>query len=461
VGRAPDPTRRRRRLAPVAAAVVALAGLAVLTAGLFSSAAASNRLATMGLGVILLFVGVALSARWFVRPLASAVGWPLERLFSEPGLLARENAMRSPARTATTAAALMVGLGLVVFVAVFADGLKTSITGSVDKLISADVIVRGQSNFVPLPEATSRAVRSARGVGIAADVYVDQVQVNGHPSSANTDVIGGIEPGQFPLVYRARWIAGTPADIFSRLRVGTALIEEQFAKTHHIAVGQRFSILTPSGARANLLAIGEYRDPQVMQGVMISVDQFRAVSSNRDPWVIMARRANGTSADAARDSVTAALAPFPTAKAQSQAQYKDSINAQLNQFVYLLYALLAMSVVISLFGIANSLFLSIHERTREFGLLRAVGATRRQVREIVRLESVITAVIGGLLGTVVGVAFAWLVTQALGDLGLGFWVPVAQLVGFLILAVLVGFAAAAIPARRGARVSVMTALQTE
>jgi putative ABC transport system permease protein len=438
-----------------------LVGIAVLTAGLFSSAAASNRLATMGVGVVLLFVGVALSARWFVRPLASAVGWPLERLFAEPGLLARENAMRSPGRTATTAAALMVGLGLVVFVAVFADGLKTSITGSLDRLISADVMVRGQSNFIPLPEATSQVVRKTPGVGTAADVYVDQVEVNGHPSSSTTDVIAGIQPGQFPTVYRANWINDTPADIFTRLRVGTALIEEQFAKTHDVAVGQTFDILTPSGGKARLLAIGEYRDPQLMQGMMISVDQFRAVSSNRDPWLIMVRRADGTTADAVRKSVKAALKPFPIARAQSQAQYRDAINQELNQFVYLLYALLAMSVVISLFGIANSLFLSIHERTREFGLLRAVGATRRQVREIVRLESVITAVIGGLLGTVVGVAFAWLVTQALGDLGLGFSIPVGELVGFLLLAVLVGIAAAAIPARRGARVSVMTALQTE
>jgi putative ABC transport system permease protein len=133
----------------------------------------------------------------------------------------------------------------------------------------------------------------------------------------------------------------------------------------------------------------------------------------------------------------------------------------VDQLVYLLYALLAMSLVISLFGIANSLFLSIHERTREFGLLRAIGATRAQVRRVVRYESVITAIIGGLLGIAIGLLFGYLMTAALADLGLGFSVPVAQLAGFLVLAVVVGVLAAVVPARRGARIDVLEALHEE
>jgi putative ABC transport system permease protein len=146
---------------------------------------------------------------------------------------------------------------------------------------------------------------------------------------------------------------------------------------------------------------------------------------------------------------------------EDREDYTAAITDQLNQFVYLLYALLAMSVIISLFGIANSLFLSIHERTREFGLLRAIGATRAQVRRMVRYESVITAVIGGLLGTVVGLIFAFLVTQSLGDLGLGFTIPGVQLVVFLLLAVVVGIVAAVVPARRGARLQVLEAMRAE
>ena len=157
--------------------------------------------------------------------------------------------------------------------------------------------------------------------------------------------------------------------------------------------------------------------------------------------------------------IAAALDRFPTAEVRSDAQYRDLINEQVNQIVYLLYALLAMSLVISLFGIANSLFLAVHERTREFGLLRAVGATRRQVRRIVRYESVITAVIGALLGTAIGIFFAALATAALGDLGLEFALPLGQLALFLVLAVVVGVIGAAVPARRAARIDVLDAMR--
>jgi putative ABC transport system permease protein len=159
--------------------------------------------------------------------------------------------------------------------------------------------------------------------------------------------------------------------------------------------------------------------------------------------------------------IEVALERFPLAEVESHDGFIDALTKQFNQFVYLLYALLAMSVVISLFGIANSLFLSIHERTREFGLLRAVGMTRGQVRQMVRYESVITAVIGGLLGTVIGVLFAFLVTESLGDLGLGFSPPLGQLLVFLLLAVVVGVVAAVAPARRGARLQVLDALHAE
>ena len=196
-------------------------------------------------------------------------------------------------------------------------------------------------------------------------------------------------------------------------------------------------------------------------GSIVPQDLFTRISAARDPWIIFAATRGGVTTDVAERRVETALADFPSAAVDSQAEYSDAVSDQLNQFVYLLYALLAMSVVISLFGIANSLFLSIHERTREFGLLRAVGATRSQVRQMVRYESVITAVIGGLLGTAVGLLFALLVTESLGDLGLEFVPPLGQLLIFLALAVVVGVVAAVVPARRGARLEVLAALRAE
>ena len=218
---------------------------------------------------------------------------------------------------------------------------------------------------------------------------------------------------------------------------------------------------TPTGARVHLQAIGEYRDPMLLQGLVTDQQTFERASAMVDPFSYLIKISDRTDPAAVRRGVTDAMRQFPAAKVQSTDEYRADIAAQLDQMVYLLYALLAMSVVISLFGIANSLFLSIHERTREFGLLRAIGATRAQVRRIVRYESVITAFIGGLLGIGIGLLFGYLMTAALADLGLAFSVPFGQLAGFLVLAVVVGVLAAVVPARRGARIDVLDALHQE
>jgi putative ABC transport system permease protein len=458
-----QPSRRARRLAPWLAAVVSAGGLALLLSGLFGDGPATARMASMAGGAVLVFVGIALIARHIVRPVAALVGWPIERAFHTPGRLARENAMRNPGRTATTSSALMVGLGLVVFVAVFAAGMKATVNSSFDRLLTSDLIVTNES-FEPLPNQAGEAISGIPGIRAVTPQFVDQVQVNGEPVDSTVDVLNGIEPAQLSPVYAFEWLHGGTDGLLARLSrslAPAALVEEQFAKTHGIALGEDFIVQTATGARVHLKAIGEYRDPMLMQGVVVDDATFARASSITDPFTYLIRISDRTDPAAVRRAVTHALADFPAAKVQTTQQYRDDIGAQLDQSVYMLYALLAMSVIISLFGIANSLFLSIHERTREFGLLRAIGATRTQVRRVVRYESVITAVIGGLLGIAIGLLFGYLMTAALADLGLTFSVPVAQLAGFLVLAVVVGVLAAVVPARRGARVDVLDALHQE
>ena len=194
---------------------------------------------------------------------------------------------------------------------------------------------------------------------------------------------------------------------------------------------------------------------------MVDVAQFHALSAIDDPLAFYVRLLPGHDATAIEPAVKAAVRPFPAAKVRTLAEYNRWLTNQLDRIVYLLYALLAMSVVISMFGIANSLFLSIHERTRELGMLRAVGATASQVRRMVRYESVITSLIGGVLGTVVGIAFAWLTTFAIKDLGVGFTLPAAQLLVFVVLAVVVGALGAIAPARRAARLDILDAIHSE
>jgi putative ABC transport system permease protein len=456
----PQPSRRARRLAPWIAGVVSLLGLGMLLTGLFGGGSATARMGSMAGGAVLVFVGIALVARHIVRPVAALAGWPLERAFHTPGRLARENAMRNPGRTATTSSALMVGLALVVFVAVFAAGMKATVNGSFDRLLTSDLIVTSQS-MEPLPNDAGDALAGVPGIRAVTPQFVDQIQVNDEPSDAVVDIINGVEPAHLRFVWAFEWREGGSDELLDRLTGSSALVEEQFAKTHGIEIGEDFIVQTPTGARVHLQALGEYRDPMLMQGLVVEQRTFARASALVDPYAYYIKRSDRTDPAAVRRAVDEALAEYPAAKVQTTDEYRDAIGARLDQMVYLLYALLAMSVVISLFGIANSLFLSIHERTREFGLLRAIGATRTQVRRVVRYESVITALIGGLLGIGIGLLFGYLMTAALADLGLSFSIPVVQLVGFLILAVAVGILAAVVPARRGARIDVLDALHQE
>jgi putative ABC transport system permease protein len=452
-----QPSRRARRLAPWIAGLVSLVGLAGLVQGLFGAGPATARLGAMAGGSVLIFVGISLVARHIVKPLAALAGWPIERAFKTPGRLARENAMRNPSRTATTSSALMVGLALVVFVSVFAAGLKASVNDSFDQLLTSDLIVAAQG-IEPLPAAAGAAIAGVPSVKAISPQFMDQVQVNGKPLNTTTDIANGVAPKALAAVYRFQWLHGGTNALLTHVTGTVALVEEQFAKAHDITIGEDFTVQTAAGPTVHLQASGMYRDPLMLQGFVIEERTFARASSATDPFAYLLKGTDGADPASLQRDVARALAAFPVAKVQTTDEYRDAGAAQLDQMVYLLYALLALILVISLFGIANSLFLSIHERTREFGMLRAIGATRTQVRRIVRYESVITALIGGLLGTVVGLLFAYLMTAALSDLGLGFSVPVGQLAAFLVLALVVGVLAAVVPARQGAAIDVLEAM---
>ncbi len=452
-------SRRSRRISAVITVLCALGGIGLVAQGLFGGGAATAKLSAIGGGAVLMFVGVALSARYLVRPLAAVIGWPIERAFKTPGRLARENAERNPGRTAITSAALMVGLGLVVFVAVFAATLKSSIGRQVDELVRADVFVYSQ-DFQPFPSRTTKVVSEVPGVTAAVPMLFDQLEVNGEKSNAATDYLVGLDPSQLADVYTFDWVDGDDS-LLAQLGDDNALIEEQFAKTHELEVGDRYEVVTPSGGEATLRAIGEYRDPTILQGSISTTETLTAISPARDPVSLLVSIDDSADAGAVQQAIKDALEPFPTTKVESKAEYQQTISDQLNQIVYLLYALLAMSILISLFGIANSLFLSIHERTGEIGVLRAVGATATQLRRVIRYESVITSVIGGLLGTAVGVVFAWLLVRSLSEFGFSLSIPVIQLVVFMALAVVVGVLGAIAPARRASRLDVLDAIRYE
>jgi putative ABC transport system permease protein len=450
---------RGHRASAIAAVLFLVIGAALAAQGLFGSGPMGGTLESVAGGAVLMFIGVALSARYLVRPLASVIGFPIERAFHTTGRLARENAERNPGRTAVTSAALMVGLGLVVFVAVFAAGLKSSFTSQIDDLVRADIFVYGQG-FQPLPARTAAEIDGVDGVRATVPQLFDQLEVNGEKSNSAYDLLIGVDPARLTDVYSFDWLEGDDS-IVPGLGLGEVLVEEQFAEAHGLEVGDTYEAVTPSGGRATLTAVGIYRDPTILQGSLASVETLRSISPARDPIGLLVALDEGADLARVQAAIEAALEEFPTAQVENRAEYQDTLSAQLDQIVYLLYALLAMSVLISLFGIANSLFLSIHERTSELGVLRAIGTTAGQVRRMIRYESVITAVIGGVLGICLGVIFAWLLIEALSEFNLELSIPVGQLAAFLLLSVIVGVVGSIAPARRASRVDVLEAIEQD
>jgi putative ABC transport system permease protein len=405
---------------------------------------------------VLIFVAVALLSRYFVGPIARVIGWPLQKISPISGRLARDNAQRNPGRTAATAAALMIGLGVVVFVAVFAQGLKSSFIDSFDRTVRADFLVAGE-NFLPIPASVERQVQGVPALDAAAGVYGQQVQAEGD----TLVVVYGVDPYTFSRVWQFDWLGDANDDLLGQLGGEGVLVEEQTAGTLGIAVGQRVNVLTADGVRAGLKVIGQYRDPIMLNGMIVTTTAYDALFSTRQLFMVLGSTAAGVGEDEARTALEASVAALPTANVQTSAEYKDSIVGQVNQLLTLLYVLLAMSVIISLLGIINTLVLSVYERTREIGMVRAIGSTRSQVRSTVRYESVITSVIGAALGIVVGIAFAYVITVRFADQGITFAVPWVQLVIFLFVAVMVGVVAAVWPARRAARIDILQAIQYE
>ncbi len=449
------PPSRFARFAPVFAAVIAVLGALLIAAGMFGPGGTTARLGTLAFGAVFVFVAVAMVSKYLIRPLAGALGWPLQKLSPVSGRLARDNSMRNPGRTAATASALMIGLGVVVFVAVFAQGLKSSFIDSIDRAVRADYIVQS-SNFSPLPTDVLGRIRNVNGVQTATGLDMQQVQVKKKLTN-----IDAIDPATFARLWRFDWVKGGSDALLQTLGTGNVLVEEQTAASLGLKNGQTFVVSTADGKTASFKVSGQFKSTFLVNGIVLSNAGYNALFPKPQLFMVLAKGSGGAGAAQELGAIKTALADVPTAQVKTVAEYKDGVVKQVNQLLNLLYGLLAMSVIISLFGIVNTLVLAVFERTREIGLLRAIGTSRRQVRATVRYESVITSIIGALMGIVVGIVFAWVVTTRFAGQGITFSIPGGQLVVFLILAVIVGVIAAILPARRASRIDILEAIQYE
>jgi len=449
------PPARFARFAPIMGGVVAVLGALLIVAGMYGPGSTMIRLATIAFGAILVFVAVAMLSRFIVRPLVGVLGWPLQKLAPVSGRLARDNSRRNPGRTALTAAALMIGLAVVVFVAVLAQGLKSSFIDSFDKTVRADFIVSAK-NFMTIPSDTALQVAKVPSVETAVSLDAQQVQAKG----GSLPVVWGIDPFAIERVWSFDWLEGSDA-VLPLLGTSGAIVEEQTASSLSVDMGDTIAVTTVEGTKATLKVAGIYRDPMMLNGITVSTTGYDALFPKSQAFMVVAKAIPGSDIDQTQKAIEAALAGTPTAQVQTAAEYKKTTVGLVNQILTLVYGLLALSVIISLFGIVNTLVLAVFERTREIGLSRAIGMSRRQVRATVRYESVITSIIGAALGIVVGIVFAWVVVTKFAGQGITFSIPGGQLVVFVILAVLVGVIAAILPARRAARIDILEAIHYE
>ena len=457
-------TLPRGRLAPFASAIAAVliaVGIGLLSYAMFvGGASTKQRLGVLALGVLVLFVGVALISSRVVRPIAAVVGAPAELVGGPAGRLARENVVRNPGRTASTAAALMVGLALVTVVAVLGAGLLNADKDSLRQQVRADYVVTSKNGFDPFPTAAGDAVVGVEGVQTVSHVLNEHARV--FRSDATVD---GLDPATIAKVFHFDWNQGSDA-VLGRLGLTGAVIRQKFADKHGLDVGDPFALTTPDGEHYIFEVRGIFSPPTidnldpVIGSVNISREAFRFVfprPRNVYTFVDVA----GGAGDAATARLKQVLASYPDASVRTRDAWVNKRAGGINKLLNLLYVLLALSVVVSLFGMVNTLVLSVFERTRELGMLRAVGMTRRQTRRMVRHESVITALIGAALGLPLGLGLAALVSQAMSDQGLSFRLPVYSLLVFAVVAVVAGVFAAIIPARRAAGLNVLEALQYE
>jgi len=442
----------RRRV--VLGSAVTAAGVAALLAGLFG--AVGRPLVAVGVGALCVFLGVAMLSALIARPLAALVGAPFSRAFGQAAYLGRQNSMRNPRRTASTAAALMIGVGLVGFVTITAASIKESVRKSIDETMAADFMLEPQSvsgyGTGVNPELASR-LRATPGIGLVSQVRVGQWGLDGE-----LQVLTALDPLTFSKIVslEPRW-----RDSLARLSDEGVLVSPTAAEEHGWKVGDQIQMQFPSGTQSMRIdGLFEWEGSSASYTITLPAYE-RIYPQQTDTMVGVLPEAGWTPAEV-RGQIGRVLADFPTVKLEDKQQFTAARMKHVDTLLAFITALLFLSIVIALLGIANTLALSIFERTRELGLLRAVGMSRAQLRSMVRWEAIIIGVIGALLGLAVGVFFGWVLVRAMRDQGVTeFAFPAGRLALYVLLAAVAGVIASVLPARRAAKLNILEAIAFE
>ncbi len=434
----------------VAGVIVVLLGVASLLSGLFGGGSSAGlKVAT---GALIIFVGVTILGSLIARPAAWLIGAPLPALRGMTGRLARQNAMRNPKRTASTAAALMIGVGLVGFVTIFAASATASVNHVIDSEMKADYIVNTGGPGSTLPPAVEDEIRKIPGVAVTSGLRIGSMKIDG-----TVEQVQAVDPAVVGQLFDIGVTEGRLAD----LGTDGLAIYKNVASTKHWTLGTKVPVQYAKTGPSTLTVRAIYDEQALAGSHVISLANFEQNFTQQSDTIVMIKTDPNAPAST-RAAIESVLKRYPNGKLQNQADFKAAQAKQITQVLNLIYALLLMAILIAVFGIGNTLALSILERTREIGLLRAVGMTRAQVRSTVRWEAVIIALFGTLLGLIIGVFFGWVLVQALKDQGIDrLSLPAGSLIVLVVLGALVGTFAAWLPARRASRLDLLTSLSAE
>jgi putative ABC transport system permease protein len=410
----------------------------------------------VGAGALLVFFGVSVLGRTISLPLSRAVGAPLLRLRGIPGKLARANAMRNPKRTAASASALMIGVGLVGFITILASSTTASINKAIDQSFAGDIVIDSGAGVTGGIDPTlAQKLAGLPQVSTAAGVQGGLAKIFGAPEQ-----IAAVDPGTIGKVFHV----GSAQGSAGRLGSTGIAVYSGVATAHHLKVGSAVPVVFRDTGPQTLRVALIYGDSAGAPAprYFLGTAGYDANFALRYDSAVMIQKAPGTSTAAALKAVRAIATKYSGTTVMDQTAFKAQRTQPYKQMLMLVYVLLALAIFIALLGIGNTLALSIFERTRELGVMRAVGMTRGQLRAMIRWESVIIALQGTALGLLVGVFFGWALMLAMKSQGITvFSLPVLSLVAVVVLAALAGFMAAILPSRRAARLNVLRAIVSE
>ncbi|MFG3122693.1 ABC transporter permease [Streptomyces sp. NPDC048201] len=445
----------------VAGAVIGVAGAAAL-AGCVAATKTASAASLLALGVILTLIAVVIAGPLLVRPVIRVLGGAFPALFGSVGRMSQRNALRNPRRTGATAAALMVGLALVGGMSVASASMSASFDRQIDRTLGADFIVQS-TNFTPFSDEVRRTVLGTEGVGLVVPQRITPLAVRMPDGRRVQTAAAAYGPRLDDVVHLTYARGGTG----SALADGRLAMDAGFARDHGARVGSVLPVEFPGGrvARLTVGALTNLESPEgfgTQGGIFLglgTVDEY--VPGGQDS-VLYVNAAPGTDAAALRSSLESALKSYPQLQVRDQADYKKLVHDQISVLLFLVYALLGLAIVIAVLGVVNTLALSVVERTREIGLLRAIGLSRRQLRRMIRLESVVIAVFGAVLGLALGLVWGVCGQQVLALRGLKeLQVPWGTIVAVVIGSAVVGVVAALLPALRASRMNVLAAIAHE